>query len=238
MEQARSDPFVKEIFTATAPHIDLLNSLFSLGLCHWWRRKAVQAARIRPDSAVLDLCTGTADLAVVIMEKLGPQGSLTGVDFCPEMLALGREKVRRKSTSRPVSVTLLEGDAQHLAFPDNSFDRVTVAYGIRNVPDTRKAIQEVRRVLKPGGTFMCLELTKPAARWLTPAYDWYTFKLMPAVAAFVMKKGTPYAYLPRSIDNFHPIEEFLAILSECGFSRSEAKPLTFGINTIFTAVKS
>ena len=238
MVQGKRDQFIQNIFTTVAPAMDFLNFVFSLGLCHVWRRKAVELSGIRRNDRVLDLCTGTGDLALAILRKLGPEGSFTGTDFCQNMLDLAKEKVKKKKIALPREASFIYGDAKDIAFPDQSFDLVTVAFGMRNIPDTSTALREIKRVLKPGGRFMCLELTTPTKKWFLPIYTWYTFKFMPAIAKFFVKKTTPYVYLPRSIVEFYPPGEFQGIIRECGFSRVAARPLSLGIVTVFTAVKN
>ncbi len=238
MEQSKRDLFIKNIFTTVAPSMDLLNLIFSLGLCHVWRRKAVALSGIRRDDKVLDLCTGTGDLALILLEKMGPDGSFTGTDFCQNMLDLAKEKVKKKAITLPREASFVYGDAKEIAFPDHSFDLVTVAFGMRNIPDTPAALREIKRVLKPGGRFLCLELTQPNRKWFLPLYQWYTFRVMPAIAKIVVKKMTPFAYLPRSIVAFYPPGEFQRIMTKCGFSSVTAYPMSMGVATIFTAVKN
>jgi len=237
MIQTKKDVFIKNIFSTVAPSMDFLNLIFSLGLCHVWRRKAVALSNVRKNDKVLDVCTGTGDLALILMEKMGPEGSFTGIDFCRNMLDLAKIKMKKKAKAVPNNVSFIEGDAKDLAFPDNTFDLVTVAFGMRNIPDTFSALKEIKRVLKPGGRFMCLELTTPDKAWFLPFYKWYTFRIMPYVAKYFVKKMTPYAYLPRSIVSFYPSKEFSGIITECGFSGIAACTMTMGVATIFTAQK-
>jgi demethylmenaquinone methyltransferase/2-methoxy-6-polyprenyl-1,4-benzoquinol methylase len=131
----------------------------------------------------------------------------------------------------------MECNAQDLTFSDSSFDQVTISFGMRNVPDTKLAMQEIWRVLKPGGRFTCLELTRPAKGWFLRIYNWYTFRIMPWIAKAIVKKATPYVYLPKSIAAFPPPSEFKHIIQECGFTDVDVRPLTFGVSTIFTALK-
>src|SRR3990172_13146676 len=125
--------------------MDFLNAVFSLGLCHVWRRKAVSLSKVQKEDKVLDLCTGTGDLALILMEKMGPKGSFTGIDFCQNMLELAEIKMEKKAKTTPGEVSFIEGDAKELGFPNRSFDLVTVAFGMRNIPDTLKALQEIKR---------------------------------------------------------------------------------------------
>jgi len=215
-----------------APYIDPLDTAFSFGLCHLWRRKV--SAQIRKGENVLDICTGTGELAKLLLKKVGPEGALTGADFCEEMLNIARKKM----SPMPKNLSLVVSDARELAFPDNTFDAVTVSFGMRNVPDTEAALNEVKRVLKPGGRFFCLELTSPERRWILPFYKFYTFRIMPFIAKIITKNSLPYTYLPKSIEAFYPPEEFQRIMISCDFSEVKARSLSLGIATIYSAVKA
>jgi demethylmenaquinone methyltransferase/2-methoxy-6-polyprenyl-1,4-benzoquinol methylase len=227
------DLFIKHIFSSVAPYVDLLSSGFSLGIDNFWRTKAVSLSGIREGERVLDVCTGTGKLALLLSRKVGPRGSVTGADFCEEMLS----RARRKTGKRYRNMSYILSDAKQLPFPDNTFDAVTVAFGMRNIPDTSMALTELHRVLKPGGKYICLELTKPSARWLRAIYEWYVFRVMPVVAEVVVKTAAPYLYLPRSINAFYPPDEFKRIIAETGFAKVTVDSLTMGIATIYRAVK-
>jgi demethylmenaquinone methyltransferase / 2-methoxy-6-polyprenyl-1,4-benzoquinol methylase len=227
------DQYIQNIFTTVAPHLDMLTSGFSFGLDHVWRTRAVSRSGIREGEQVLDVCTGTGKLAFLLSRRVGLRGSVTGVDFCQEMIELAKVK----AGSRYKNVSFRCADAQQVPFPDNSFDAVTVAYGIRNIPDTEAALSEFKRVLKPGGKFICVELTKPRAAWFRALYDWYTFKVMPVIAMRIMKNAKPYVYLPRSIDTFHSPEAFTSLITACGYTDVTTYPMTMGIATITRAVK-
>lgn len=129
-------------------------------------------------------------------------------------------------------------DAKMLGFPDSSFDVVTVAFGMRNIPDTISALREIKRILKPGGKFICLELTRPGKRWFLPFYKFYVFKTIPFIGRIIIKSSAPYKYLPRSIDNFYLPEEFKCIIEESGFYELTIHSMTMGIATIYGAVKN
>ena len=231
MPQREKEMLVRGIFSDIAPYIDPLDTAFSFGLCHLWRRKVVSC--IQKGAKVLDICTGTGELAYRIARHVGEQGSVTGVDFCEEMLTVARGKHQHQIKN----VSFLLSDAKDLVFPDNIFDVVTVSFGIRNIPDTVAVLKEVRRVLKPGGEFFCLELTRPEKRWFLPLYHLYTFVIMPSIAKVITKTTLPYSYLPRSIDAFYPPREFLRIITECGFSQVRADSLSLGVATLYRATR-
>jgi demethylmenaquinone methyltransferase/2-methoxy-6-polyprenyl-1,4-benzoquinol methylase len=232
MSDAKKASLVKDIFSIVAPYIDPLDTAFSFGLCHIWRRKV--SSHMQKGEHVLDICTGTGELAKLLLKKVGPQGSLTGADFCEDMLKVARKKL----SPIPKNLSFVLSDARELAFPDNTFDAVTVSFGMRNVPDTAAALNEIKRVLKPGGRFFCLELTRPGNRLVLPLYKLYTFRVMPFIARIITKNSLPYTYLPKSIEAFYPPEEFRRLMTECGFTKVKAQSLSMGIATIYRAVKS
>ena len=234
MSLEQRDLFIKNIFSTVAPYVDFLSSSFSLGFDNLWRRKAVLLSGVQKGDRVLDVCTGTGKLAILLARKVGSGGTVTGIDFCEEML----NRARKKTNSHHSNLSYVISDAKRLPFSDNSFDAVTVAFGMRNIPDTIPALQELKRVLKPRGKFICLELTKPQVRWFQLLYEWYVFRIMPAVAEIVIKTAAPYLYLPRSINAFYTPDEFRRVISECGFSRVSIDSLTMGVATIYRAVKN
>lgn len=227
------DLFIKNIFKTTAPYIDFLSTLFSFGLCHVWRSRLVSSSEIRKGDRVLDVCTGTGELAFLLSGKVGPKGSVTGIDFCEEMLRIAEEK----RNNGPSNVSFVLSDAKDIHFPDNTFDAVTVAFGMRNIPDTIPALKEIRRVMKPGGKFLCLELTRPEKRWFLPLYKYHAFKIMPFVARVFTKTSTPYQYLPKSIEAFYPPDEFMRVIETCGFSGVTVRSMTMGVAALFGAIK-
>jgi demethylmenaquinone methyltransferase/2-methoxy-6-polyprenyl-1,4-benzoquinol methylase len=169
----------------------------------------------------------------LLAKRVGYDGSVTGVDFCEEML----EEARRKANSHFPNLSFQAGDAKELHFEDDTFDIVTVSFGMRNVPDTALALKEARRVLKPGGKFLCLELTRPLNPLVLPFYKFYTFQVMPRIANMIIKTDTPYSYLPRSIDAFFSPQTFKNVIEQCGFSDVRLYSLNLGVATIFRAVK-
>jgi demethylmenaquinone methyltransferase/2-methoxy-6-polyprenyl-1,4-benzoquinol methylase len=233
MSTENRDKFVKHIFTIVAPYVDALSHGFSLGLDKLWRRKAVTLSGIKPGDRVLDICAGTGELAFALLPAVGDRGSITATDFCEHMLSLA---VKKKGAGHP-NLTFQVADAKALPFPDSSFDAVTVGFGMRNIPDTILALKEIRRVLKPGGRFVCLELTKPQNPVLRRFYSWYLSRFMPFVSNLVMKSSAPYLYLPRSIEAFYQPPEFREVIATNGFGDVRIDSLTMGIATVYRALK-
>jgi len=192
MSLQQRDLFIKHIFSTVAPYIDLLSSAFSFGFDHIWRWQTVSRSGIAEGEQVLDVCTGTGELAFLLSRQVGLRGLVTGADFCEEMLA----RAKTKSGPHHQNLSFIVSDAKQLPFPDNTFDAVTVAFGMRNIPDTSLALTEINRVLKPRGKFVCLELTRPHNSWFRALYEWYVFKVMPFIGERVVKTSAPYLYLP------------------------------------------
>lgn len=228
------DVFIKEIFASIAPKIDFLSTFFSFGLDQGWRSRLVSVLELKEGEKVLDVCAGTGELSSLIAEKVSDKGAVIGVDFSAEMLGIAS----RKLGGRFSNITFSLSDAKNLSFPHNSFDAVTVAFGMRNIIDTAAALREAYRVLKPGGRFGCLELTSPDTRWIKPVYNVYCFKVMPFIAKKVLKTDVPYNYLPRSIKAFPARQEFKHILTTCGFIDVTVHSMTHGIATIYKARKA
>ena len=147
------------------------------------------------------------------------------------------DRARQKKGQDHRNLSFILSDTKRLPFRDNTFDAVTVSFGMRNIPDTSLALREIDRVLKPGGKFVCLELTRPRHRWFRYLYEWYVFKFMPLIGKLVVKTAAPYLYLPRSINSFYPPDEFKDMIHECGFENIQVSSMTIGIATLYTAVK-
>jgi demethylmenaquinone methyltransferase/2-methoxy-6-polyprenyl-1,4-benzoquinol methylase len=233
MTSATRDRFVHKIFTTVAPYVDTLTHTFSLGMDHYWRKRAVALSGIKRGDRVLDVCAGTGELSFILARTVGNDGSIVGSDFCENMLALARKKL----DDRYANITFLLADTKKVPFPDNSFDAVTVAFGMRNIPDTVLALKEIRRVLKPEGKFLCLELTRPHNRWFLAVYKWYIFRVMPFISNLVMKTAEPFLYLPRSIEEFYQPAVFQEIIVKNGFSNVAVDSMTMGIATVYRANK-
>jgi len=227
---------VQRMFSSIARQYDLNNSLLSLGLHHQWKRAAVAAAGIHKGDRVLDLCTGTADLALLMAEEIGPTGRVTGLDFNEAMLEIGRRKVLRAGLSDRVMLIL--DNALSLPFQDRSFDAVTVAFGVRNVADLGLAFREMRRVLKPGGRVVCLEFSRPTSAIFKRLYRLYSFWFLPYLGRIVSGDRTGvYHYLPASILEFPDQESLMQMMLKSDFEDVRYQNLTGGIVAIHVGVR-
>ena len=233
---AEKERAVQRMFSAIARWYDLNNTVLSFGLHHRWKREAVARAQAREGQTVLDLCSGTCDLALLLGERVGPTGRVVACDLNAEMLAVGRSKVEKRG--RADRITCVLGNAEALQFPDASFDALTVAFGIRNVTNIPKALAEMSRVLKPGARAVCLEFSRPTTAILRKVYDSYSFSVLPKIGTWIARDRTGvYQYLPDSIRHFPPQEEFARMWREAGFSRVEYSNYSGGIVAIHVGVK-
>ncbi len=223
---------VQRMFTAIARRYDLNNTLLSLGLHHRWKRRAVALAHPRAGERALDLCAGTADLAIRLAAGVAPGGRVAAVDLNEAMLRIGRQKAMGGAGK----IFFAHGNAERIPFRDGSFSIVTVGFGIRNVADIPAALREIRRVLSPGGRFVCLEFSRPPHPFLRAAYDLYSFRLLPFVGAFTSGDRTGvYRYLPTSIRAFPDQEGFAAMLRAAGFRAVTYRNLSGGIVAVHLA---
>ena len=218
-----------EFFDGIAERYDLLNRILSLGLDGRWRRRAVQSLGLGEEAEILDLATGTADLAITMVQ--GRRGvDVVGVDPSREMLAVGEEKVAEAGLSE--RITLEMGDGQDLRFEDNRFDGAAIAFGIRNFPDRLQGLREMARVVKPGGRVAILELSEPRRGVMAQMSRVYVRQVVPRVGA-MLSGSREYRYLQESIAAFPSAEEFAQMMSKCGFDQVEVQPLTFGVVNLY-----
>lgn len=236
----KSPEKIARMFDAIAGRYDFLNHLLSLGIDRRWRTRAVRALELGREGLVLDLCTGTADLALACLSPVAQDGTtgdshrVIGVDFSAAMLRYGREKLARLGEKR---VALVRGDAMCIPLPDESVDAVTIGFGIRNVQRPEVAAREIVRVLKPGGRLAILEFGTPAVPGIRGAYLFYFRHILPLVGRAVSRHNIAYSYLPASVAAFPSPDDFLGLLREAGFSHVGVDRLTFGIVYLFIARK-
>jgi len=227
---------VQRMFTAIAGVYDLNNTLLSFGLHYRWKKIMAACVPSVEQGIALDVGAGTADLALLIEPRMGRRGRVIASDLNHAMLAEGLKKIDGKGLRGKIGC--LQANAEHLGFDDNTFDAVTTGFCMRNVGNLAQAIGEIRRVMKPGGTFVCLEFSRPVFGWLRALYDWYSFKLLPWVGTKVARDTTGvYEYLPASIRTFPDQQRLCVILREAGFRDVSYRNLTGGIVAVHVAVK-
>lgn len=232
-EVTEARPGSGAMFDAISGRYDLVNRIVSLGLDQGWRKKTVASLGLRPGHVVLDLATGTGDLAIAIAEA-HPGVRVEGTDPSEGMLAVGRTKVAEHALAD--RVTLVAGDAMAIASDEASFDAATIAFGIRNVPDRPKALREIFRVLKPGGRLAVLELSEPRRGPLAGLARLHVHTVVPTIGSW-LSGAREYRYLEKSIAAFPPASEFADLVRDAGFEDVEARALTFGVVHLYTGRK-
>lgn len=226
---------IAAMFDAISARYDLLNHLLSAGLDRRWRARAVAALELSGGETVLDLCTGTADLAMAsVRSQNGWTGRVIGVDFAARMLRLGQVKLRQ---ARVTQVRLVRGDAACIPVASGSIDAVMIGFGIRNVSDPAAVCAEMLRVLRPGGQLVILEFGIPRLPGLRAVYLWYFRRVFPLLGRVISRHRDAYAYLPASVTAFSSPEAISALLDRAGFSKVRSAPLTFGIVYQYVAMK-
>lgn len=215
---------IQRVFAAIAPRYDFANHLLSFGLDFWWRKQAADLIAASSPERILDVATGSGDLALALSRRC-PKAIVVGADFCLPMLQIAQRKGVKH---------LVVADALHLPFPGESFDALTVAFGLRNMPDRQAALEEFHRLLRPGGMVLVLDFSMPG-RPLRPIYRWYLHHCLPAIAAWVTRERAAYEYLGDSIENFPQGEEMITLLQTSGFNAAMEARLAFGIVSIYTA---
>ncbi len=222
-----------QMFNKIAENYDFLNHSLSMGIDKSWRKKAINLLNTLQPKMILDVAAGTGDFALESM-KLNPD-KVIGIDISEKMLAQGRRKIEKRNLSKKVE--LLEGDSENIQFNDNTFDAVTVAFGVRNFENLEKGLREMHRVVRPKGKVVILEFSKPEKFPIKQVYNLYLFKILPIWGKFVSKEKEAYAYLPQSVKEFPDGEDFLKIYRNCGFTDTKQMKLSCGIVSIYTGTK-
>lgn len=225
---------VAEVFHSVAGRYDLMNDLMSLGIHRLWKHITLQQSSVRRGAKVLDIAGGTGDLTAKFADLVGPSGKVVLADINASMLNVGRDRLTDKGKAG--NIEYVQANAEALPFPDNSFDVITIAFGLRNVTDKDKALRSMLRVLKPGGQLLVLEFSKPA-EWLAPIYDTYSFKVLPQLGKIFTGDADSYQYLAESI-RMHPDQQTLkSMMLEAGFERCEFFNMTAGIVALHRGYK-
>ncbi|MEN8122736.1 MAG: bifunctional demethylmenaquinone methyltransferase/2-methoxy-6-polyprenyl-1,4-benzoquinol methylase UbiE [Bacteroidota bacterium] len=224
---------VADMFNNIAKKYDFLNHFLSLGIDKLWRNKVISILKKYQPKTILDIATGTGDLAITAI-KLNPD-KITGIDISTGMLEIGNEKIRKKKIENIIE--LLEGDSENIQFPDQSFDAAIVAFGVRNFENLQKGLLEIYRVLKPGSPFIVLEFSKPNKFPVKQVYNIYFTNILPFIGKLFSKDNSAYTYLPQSVNAFPEGSNFLEELNKAGFQSFREKRLSFGIASIYIAEK-
>ncbi len=226
---------IREMFGQIAGRYDFLNHLLSAGMDLSWRRRTVRLTRPKGEAKVLDVCTGTADLALAYWRAGRGEWRVVGADFCHPMLAIGMEKCRRAGA---FGVTLIEADALHLPFADEAFDVVSVAFGLRNLSDADQGLREMARVCRSGGRVAVLEFSMPRMRGWRGLYGWYFRHVLPLLGqALARNQQQAYNYLPESVGEFPQREALLARLQQAGLREVRWHSFTFGVAGLYVGIK-
>lgn len=225
---------IREMFSRTAPRYDLLNRILSLGIDRRWRRHAASRIRCRDKGLVLDIATGTGDMALAVAASIDGSAGIIGVDFCEEMIRLAAVKISVSPFRERIALGI--ASCESLPFRDDTFDSATIAFGIRNVGDRELGLREILRVLKPGGRLLLLEFSTPRSRLFRALYHFYFIRILPAVGGMISDSGA-YRYLPRSVLEFPDRKTFLNMMRLVGFTNIAYTDLTFGIVTEYRGEK-
>jgi len=226
---------VAGVFHSVAAQYDVMNDLMSFGIHRLWKRFTIDASGVRPGNKVLDLAGGTGDLTAKFSQLVGKEGQVILADINSSMLNVGRDKLRDRGLVQ--NIEYVQANAQHLPFEDNTFDVITIAFGLRNVTDKDEALRSMYRVLKPGGRLLVLEFSKPEQELLSKAYDFYSFNILPKMGEIVAKDGDSYQYLAESI-RMHPDQDTLkSMMDDAGFEHTTYKNLTGGVVALHKGYK-
>ena len=234
-EKNEKESKVASVFHSVAQQYDVMNDLMSFGIHRLWKRFTIDASGVRPGNKVLDLAGGTGDLTAKFSQLVGREGKVILADINSSMLNVGRDKLRDRGLVQ--NIEYVQANAQYLPFEDNTFDVITIAFGLRNVTDKDMALRSMYRVLKPGGRLLVLEFSKPEHELVNKAYDFYSFNILPKMGELVAKDGDSYQYLAESI-RMHPDQETLkTMMDTAGFEQTSFKNLTGGVVALHKGYK-
>lgn len=233
-ENAEKKQQVSTMFNNIARYYDFLNHFLSVGIDKSWRKKSIATLKAIAPQKILDVATGTGDLAIEAYNQLKPQ-SIVGIDISTKMLEIGQEKLKKQSLDQVIS--LMEGDSEHLPFEDNSFDAITAGFGVRNFANVEAGLRDMYRVLRPGGKMVILEFSQPRIFPIKQGYNFYFKYILPTIGKLTSKDPKAYGYLYESVQAFPDGENFVALLDKIGLKDTTCTPLTLGICSIYTGVK-
>ncbi len=225
---------VEQMFDNIASRYDLMNSVLSLGIYNIWKKKLVSELKDEKPKLILDVATGTADIAIALL-KLNPK-KIIGADISKEMIAFGNKKIAQLHLEQKIELQV--GDAENLQFEQNKFDAVSVAYGVRNFGNLEKGLSEMLRVLKPGGKVVILEFSNPRSKIIKWFFDFYFHRVCPLLGSLIAGDKSAYTYLPQSVKVFPDGKQFENILQSIGFVKTKCVTLSFGIATLYSGYKS
>ena len=224
---------VEEMFDNISPKYDLLNHLLSANIDKIWRKRVIRMLAKHQPNEILDVATGTADFAIAAAKI--SNSKITGIDISEGMLEIGRKKISKLELEKRIG--LIKADSENLPFQDNQFDAAIAGFGVRNFESLKAGLKEVLRVIKPGGVFYILEFSKPAKAPFKQLYQFYFLKILPFIGGLISKNKNAYTYLPESVNEFPDGHDFLTILADVGFVENRFYLQTFGIATIYKAIK-
>ncbi|MBR2568208.1 MAG: demethylmenaquinone methyltransferase [Paenibacillus sp.] len=230
----QKEQYVHSVFESIAPKYDIMNDIMSFRRHKAWRKFTMSKMNMQVGQNALDLCCGTCDWTIQMAEE-SKTGQLTGLDFSPHMLQYGQQKIDKLGLAK--QIRLIEGNAMDLPFEDNTFDYVTIGFGLRNVPDYMQVLREMRRVVKPGGKVVCLELSKPTWQPFKGIYYFYFQRLLPMLGKWVAKRYDQYKWLPESLASFPDHKELKQMFVDAGLVNVDAYPLTGGIAALHIGTK-
>ena len=234
----KSESRVREMFRQIAPRYDLMNHVLSLNIDRYWRWRSVRKLKIKENAPILDTCTGTGDLALAIKRRAPESVRVIGSDFCNAMLQIADHKANNGKTGVRLA-TFVEADSQSLPFDSDQFQCVTVAFGLRNVTDTRRGLSEMHRVCQPGGQMMILEFSRPYIFGLRQLYQFYFSHILPKIGQLLARNDkSAYQYLPESVGQFPDGDELAGMMREAGMTNVTFTPLTCGVATIYEGWKA